>query len=420
MKYKPARDIPRFARQHNTLSPTELTKIILMRRNKQVTSQSVSKWFQRNPTVLAELKAEILQEELPALEASPSIFRNGTFEEISAVKTWIEEMHSRDIVNWKSNVAAVKRCCMGRFPRLKVDLVKEGLMCLKHPDRYTTKDAQDLVKEMKKKGLETSSFRLPLRNFLMSKGEKVQFKISGAKSKGFGQFADLFVSKPILNSMLEYIKELNYEVYATTLFMFKTGTRINATLEARIETIKTETEHGIEKKMVIDTMQGRKEFSYNEEFTMILTALRHKVNIEKRKTTSIYREITVYDKARRSKHAKGKPWKKHIDEQLFNALLPLIQNREKGLIFEHATEQDCAKLNRAAMKVFIAGLNDKIPMPNHFWRHMFFQHMLRATDWNYKVAAALGGSTAASVEESYGQPPRAVKRKWGLKYIPTI
>lgn len=389
MKYKPSRDLPRFARQHNTLSPTELAKIILMRRNKEVRSQTISMWFLRNPKVYDMLKAEILKEELPALEVSETIFRNGTFEELPSVKLWIEEMKSRDIVHCMDNVAALKRACMGRFKGLGVDFVKEGLMCMKHPDRYTLKDAQDLVKLMKQKNLETSSVRLPLRNFLMSKGINVKFKLSGAKSKGFGKFADLFVEKPILLGMLDYIKELNYEVYAATLFMYKTGTRINATLKARIEDMRTE-----------------------------------------REGDTLYREITVHDKGRRSKHAEGKAWKKHIDEQLWNALKPflvilnkdgvVLGNREKGLLFEHATEQDCAKLNRAAMKVFIPSLNDRIPMPNHFWRHMFFQHMLRATDWNYKVAAALGGSTAASVEESYGQPPRAVKRKWGLKYIPTI
>lgn len=379
MKYKPSRDLPRFARQHNTLSPTELSKIILMRRNKEVRPQTISMWFLRNPMVLAELKAEILKEELPALEVSETIFKNGTFEELPSVKLWIKEMKSRDIKNYKANVGTLKRACMGRFKGLGIDLVKEGLMCMKHPDRYTLKDAQDLDEEIKNRGLDTASFRLPLRNFLMSKGINVKFKLSGAKSRGFGKFADLFVEKPMLLGMLDYLKELNYEVFAATCFMYKTGTRINATLKARVENLRTERDGDI-----------------------------------------LYREITVHDKARRSKYADGKPWKKHVDETLWEVLKPLLGNREKGLIFEHATERDCAKLNRAAIKQFIPSLNERIPMPNHFWRHMFFQHMLRATDWNYKVAAALGGSTAASVEESYGQPPRAVKRKWGLKYIPTI
>lgn len=379
MKYKPAHDLPKFAHQHNTLSPTELSKIILMRRNKDVRPQTISMWFLRNPTVYDQLKADILKEELPAVEVLPNIFRNGTFEEVASVKLWIEEMKSRDLVHVKDNVAGLKRACMGRFSRLKVDFVKEGLMCLKHPDRYTLKDAQELIKLMKDKGLETSSVRLPLRNFLMSKGINVKFKISGAKSKGFGKFADLYVEKPILLGMLDYIKELNYEVYAATAFMYKTGTRINATLKARVEHLRTE-----------------------------------------RDGDTLYREITVHDKGRRSKHADGKPWKKHIDATLWDILKPLIGDREKGLVFEHVTESDCAKLNRAAIKQFIPSLNERIPMPNHFWRHMFFQHMLRATDWNYKIAAALGGSTAASVEESYGQPPRAIKTKWGLKYIPTI
>lgn len=59
-------------------------------------------------------------------------------------------------------------------------------------------------------------------------------------------------------------------------------------------------------------------------------------------------------------------------------------------------------------------------MPNHFWRHMFYQHMLRLTDWNYGACAELGGSTVKSLEESYGKPPRVIVKKWGLKYMPMI
>jgi len=46
--------------------------------------------------------------------------------------------------------------------------------------------------------------------------------------------------------------------------------------------------------------------------------------------------------------------------------------------------------------------------------------MLRATDWNCAVCAELGGSTISSLQESYGKPPEAIVRQWGLKYVPTL
>ena len=54
---------------------------------------------------------------------------------------------------------------------------------------------------------------------------------------------------------------------------------------------------------------------------------------------------------------------------------------------------------------------------NHFWRHMFAQHMLRKTGWNYGIVAALGGWDTKSLEESYGKPPQAIVQEWGKELI---
>jgi hypothetical protein len=99
--------------------------------------------------------------------------------------------------------------------------------------------------------------------------------------------------------------------------------------------------------------------------------------------------------------------------------MKLIRNRKSGKIF-NISIVELSNLNREALKRFVPELEPKIEMPNHFWRHMFFQHMLRVTDWNYAVCAEWGGSTVASLQESYSRPPEAVVREWGLKYMPTL
>jgi integrase len=211
---------------------------------------------------------------------------------------------------------------------------------------------------------------MPLRNFLESKGEKVGQKISGAKSKGFGSLADLYVPMEDLQKALEAVKNVSYEAYIIDLFMFKTGTRIEATLEALIEDFR------------------------EDENT-----------------------VKVVDKGR---HSTGrKTWKKYIDEDLKAQLKSLIKDRRTGKIFSLTSDEMC-DINKIAYQKTIPEILAKIPMVNHFWRHMFAQHMLRRTDWNYAVVASLGGWTIQALQESYGKPPEAIVAQWGLKYYPTL
>jgi hypothetical protein len=380
-KYNPKRDLPDFAREFKTLSPSKLAEIVLNRRNKKVTSESVTMWFKRHPEVYNVLVKELV-EGLPTEKEAVdvSIFQNGQFENLESVKNWIAEMKDRDIVNVSGWVNAVKRVCMGKFPKLGLDLVASGEWCLKHPNRLQLDDVIALVRILKSKGFETSSIRVPLRSFLLSKGIIVGKKISGAKSRGCGKFATLFVEMDVLNKMLAWIKTQDYEAYVIDKFMLKTATRITATLKATIK--------------LPNGMQNIREFSDHAE-------------------------IKVYDKARHSIYPEGKEWTKHIDFVLLQDLKTIIGDRKEGKIFSK-TADEMNKINREALKRFCPELEPHIPMSNHFWRHMFAQLMLRLTDWNYGVVAELGGWTVKALEESYGKPPQAVVKSWGLKYMPMI
>jgi integrase len=54
-------------------------------------------------------------------------------------------------------------------------------------------------------------------------------------------------------------------------------------------------------------------------------------------------------------------------------------------------------------------LMEEIPMPFHFWRHQFAQHMLRKTDWNYALVAGLGHWTVETLERYYGKMDRKTR-----------
>jgi hypothetical protein len=90
----------------------------------------------------------------------------------------------------------------------------------------------------------------------------------------------------------------------------------------------------------------------------------------------------------------------------------VIGERQAGKIF-NVQEHEMSVLNRRALNQVIPELAPKIEMPNHFWRHMFAQHMLRRTNWNYAKVASLGNWTIGALQESYGQPPQEIVEQWG-------
>jgi len=59
MKYKVSRDIPKFAQEYNTVSPSELARIILKERHKEITPESVTMWFKRHSEIHSQLAKSI-------------------------------------------------------------------------------------------------------------------------------------------------------------------------------------------------------------------------------------------------------------------------------------------------------------------------------------------------------------------------
>lgn len=90
-----------------------------------------------------------------------------------------------------------------------------------------------------------------------------------------------------------------------------------------------------------------------------------------------------------------------------------------GKIFKNIDAELLTNLNREAYNALYPDLLKEFPLLdiNHFWRHMFAQHYLRLTGWNYGVVANMGGWDTKSLEESYGKPPIEEVRRWGVIFI---
>lgn len=360
MRYKPSRDIPKAVGELKTLSPTKIVEWVREHRKekdafgkyKQVdrSPQSVSHWFERNPEAYKGLKQELQDSELPKRAISEAIFENGVFYEVPCIASWVRDLTNRGakpsvIKRW---VNMIKRVCKGnlRLKPFEENIEKWGL---KHPKMLSLEDAKNFIYEVKKHGVRSREWRLALRSFLASKNIVVKpTDISGALEADAGKYADLYVSKEKLTMILNWLKNMNYEAYLASLFAFKTGCRLTASLEAHSKYINCE-EH----------------------------------------------KISVFEKAT---NGKGK---RKIIKYIPSDLWELIKDLN-GRLF-HIGAMELNNLLRRAYKEVIPKVEERIEMPFHFWRHMFAQHMLRAKEWNYTIVAKLGGWSTQALERYYGK-----------------
>jgi ribosomal protein S19E (S16A) len=82
MKYKPVRDLPRFAREYKTISPSQLAEIVSTKRNKKITPESITMWFKRHPSVHEQLARELREEKLLEKEDNVSRLTQGVLAEL--------------------------------------------------------------------------------------------------------------------------------------------------------------------------------------------------------------------------------------------------------------------------------------------------------------------------------------------------
>jgi hypothetical protein len=376
VKYKASRDLPQFARELKTLSPSKLAEHILNKRNEKRTPESITWWFKAHPEVYEELKKELVQG-LPTVteQVGTNIFQNGQFEECNSIKQWIIESRALKPLSeeyLKAKVRNIRQICKGVLEDRKIDFVAEGKWCLKHPDRLNWEDAKTILALMREKGLDPNYFARDLKSFLMFKGITEASRIKVGKPKGFGKYKRLAVKEETLNEMLEWVKEQDIEAYVIDRLMYKKGLRINAVLKLLVQDCKTTNDRVV---------------------------------------------ITVFEKGVRSKYPKGKEIDRVLNPELSKELLTIIGDKKAGKVFRYdATHM--AEINTKAIKMFCPEIIEQYGHvnPNHFWRHVCAQVALMKTTWNKALVAELYNWTEQALTESYGAPPEELVRQWHEKY----
>lgn len=368
-KYNPKTDLPNFARQIKNLSPTKLAEMVLNRKNEEITPESITMWFKRHPDVEDQLRKELVGG-LPTekMEVDSTIFQNGNFQEISSVKSWITYLSAvrRIKASTLDNlVCSLRRICQGRVK--DIDFVAQGKWVYKHPDRLSYQDALDFITLLRENKLDVYPFAKTFKSFLVSKGITEGAKLLVGKPRSFGRFKDLFVSRDKLDRMLDWIyATYGLEPYVIDMLMYSKAFRINAVEKADIKNM---------------TEDGR---------------------------------ITLYEKGLERKYGEqGKAVTRKPNAELWNLILKIKGDRLSGKLFG-LIDDDMSKINMEAIKRFCPEVLAKYGHvnPNHFWRHMFAQQMLKETNWHTAKVAALGNWTEQALKESYGDPPEEIVQQW--------
>jgi len=367
-KFRIRKVLPQLILNEKTFSPKKLRDAILLDFNVERTPEAITMWLKRHSQIVEKLKLEIgeIDRQHENIRFGMAYWFNDFHSKISIVQEWIDIQIARKVSKSviRQRVQQLRKICMGEKGK---DGHAEKIIDWKiHPLALTEEKALQFIVEYNRRGYADHRVRIVVRSFLMYGRGQQPKKISGEKV--FGKYGHIFAPKPEIDQILNWLTKRDYLIGTFCKFMYKTATRAIATKTAKLGNL-------------------------NEE----------------------EKTIVVYDKGRKRQKQK---WTKYLDDELFHALKPLI---DKGKLFERVDIVKARNLCKKAYKLFIPELASEIPMPLHFWRHMFAQHMLRATNWNYTLVAMLGGwKDEPTLKINYGIPPQQIVRKWGLKYVPMI
>ena len=381
VKYKPERDIAKASRKLKTVSPSKIaqwirenrteTDSIGRKKQKDIRDEAITMYFKRHPDFHKKLLREIQDEEINGKTITEGIFQKKVFMKIPCIENWVLKMSGRGSSLKSGFATAIKQVCMGQLPQSKqerrmkkpVEYIEDW--GIKHPRQLTLNDALRYIAILKEKKKYTRRHRLALRNFLKSRNIEGADEISGALESDAGKYAHLKTSKEKLYQIFNWLKAINYEAYLASKFGYITACRIGATLNADSE--------------YIDHARKR---------------------------------IWVFEKA--SLHST----KRKMRKQLSNDLYLELKDR-KGKLF-NIEAWELSNLLRSAYQEIIPELAPKIPMPFHFLRHLFAQHMLEQTGHNYGLVAKLGGWKIQTLEKYYGAMDEEFAFQQGTPFIQNL
>ncbi len=115
-KFKLKNEISVIVRKYKTLSPIELQKFVLQDFNKNLTPESITMFFKRNPAIKTELQGELSEQTQAQIEVTSDLFQNGNFAACASIRKWnIEKATLVSPDYQKGNVDAIKRVCQGIY-----------------------------------------------------------------------------------------------------------------------------------------------------------------------------------------------------------------------------------------------------------------------------------------------------------------
>jgi len=275
-----------------------------------------------------------------------------------------------------------------------------------HPSKITLEEVIPLALESKRlyyeekkteKGLSWLFMREGIRSFFSCirgiSGEFMSAKGTTKETpKTYGKHAKQYISKEVRERLSDALYDIvrsnkeHLELMGLAKFMFYTGTRIGASLDFDFRVNSYRLDNDIWKLSIIDKQRGGKDEVANENWDKYLIG--HALQVMKEYFSKRFNILIEY-----------------LEKEL-----PRTTNR---LFPSFTNSTDTSKIFKEAL--IKAGLFYEKFMPNHIFRHTFAQAFLRASGWNYKLCASLGGWKSTYVlERAYGSMGETIKLN-GLK-----
>jgi len=428
-KYDASRDLPLAVKVKKTMERKILAEYLSEEFKEKVTPGSIGTWFSRNKDVKEKLTAYLKEQlEIDTLIVTEEMLELTYFKEFDMVKKYRMGKTGKVVrTGINGHVSKIRNFCLGIRPNIDpetgkqymtdkkkelkkfyksqgipeseikfgVDLKKHGWR-IRHPERITQKDMKEyeflmethypsLDKEYGSR-VDMASTRMSVRNWLIFFKQPNDL-ISGKKSRTAGSLKYMTITKEQVQQIFDYLRESSrgftdpyYQAYVAIKFIYQTGTRITATLNAELKDMRL--------------IEGE-------------DAMGNMVQLG---------NITVLDKGQ-------KTWQKKVTKELYYEIKNAAGKGATGIdeLFR-ITEDELRAISRECIKKFAPEIIREHPLVKvvHFWRHIMGQHMLEATNWNYGIVAAMGGWQVKSLEESYGAAGERKLIEFGAKYLPML
>ncbi len=387
-------------RRKKSLEDSVLSEFLGMGRN--------SIWYWKNRHPESVVKAEKMLKDIESIRFDSSLSFD-VFKNIPSIANWISDMESKPLddksismrINVLYNIATKLNTHVDNLDVDQVaELVKESRL------KYMRGEKAD-------KGFSYYYIRKPIRAYFMQvkgiSGDHLSLKgITAEKSRGWGSQA----KEKVIPEQRRILPGALYEVIEECLDSNDVLSK-NQVLDIGNEELND----------IVLEFQNLDYWMYYTA-TRIQSTLNVKLNDKEHQLMEDVYKIKVIDKGEKG----GQKWMKILNDDSLDRMKNYLATRFS--IDDYSLEKRLPQIDdylfpfwrknykaeREIQKEALKRCGKITSIPNHIFRHTFAQDFLHASDWNYELCASVGGwSSTTTLKEHYGEMSEEARMR-GLKH----